>query len=122
MVAMGFARFPGAATACHGPAVATRPAVLLWSCGRDVYGSARRAPTRTTACRDIASGLDMDLTPAPAALPVATGCRALSDLSDAGVLTAVVRDRPQRTETVAVAAGRGLLLCGAAGPTASRTR
>jgi hypothetical protein len=82
MVAMGFLRFAGAATACSG-AVAIRPAVLLRPCGRDEDDLARRAPTRTTACRNIASGPGMALAPTPAALRVVTGSRALSDLSDA---------------------------------------
>ncbi|MGW5752532.1 hypothetical protein [Nocardia rhamnosiphila] len=122
MVAMGFARFMGAATACCGLAVAIRPAVLLRPCGWDDDDDpARRALARTTACRDIASGLGMALAPTPVALRVATGCRVLSDLSDAGVLAAALRDRPQRTKAVAVAAGWGLL-CAAAGLTATRAR
>ncbi|MET8795894.1 hypothetical protein ABZV91_05450 [Nocardia sp. NPDC004568] len=121
MVARGFARFMGAATACYGLAVAVRPAVLLGPCGWDDEDPARRALARTTACRDIASGLGMALAPTPAALRVATGCRVLADLSDAGVLAAALRDRPQRTKAVAVAAGWGLL-CGAAGLAATRTR
>ncbi|MFQ6227191.1 hypothetical protein [Nocardia sp. NPDC002869] len=120
MVAMGSARFMGAATACCGPTVAIRPAALLRPCGRDDDDSARRAPTQT-ACRDMASGLGTAFAPTPVALPVATGCRVLSDLSDAGVRATTPRDRPQRTEAVAVAAGRDLL-CGAAGLTATWTR
>ncbi|MGW6332676.1 hypothetical protein [Nocardia rhamnosiphila] len=121
MVAMGFARFTGAATVCYGLAVAIRPAVLLRPCGWDDDDPARRALARTTACRDIASGLGMTLAPTPATLRLATGCRVLSDLSDAGILAAALRDRPQRTKAVAVAVGWGLL-CGAAGLTATRTR
>ncbi|WP_157120027.1 hypothetical protein [Nocardia fusca] len=52
---------------------------------------------------------------------MATGSRVLSDLSDAALLAAALRDRPQRTTAVAVATGRALR-CGAAGPTATRTR
>lgn len=121
MVAMGRARVMGAATACYGPAVAVRPAVPLGPCGRDDEDPARRAPARTTACRDIASGLGMALTPTQAAPRRATGRRVLAALSDAGVLAAALGGRPQRTEAVTVAAGRGLP-CGAAGLTATRTR
>ncbi|MGW5383345.1 hypothetical protein [Nocardia sp. NPDC003963] len=121
MVAMGFARFVGAATACYGLAVAIRPAVLLRPCGWDDDDPGRRALARTTGYRDLASGLGMALAPTPAALRVATGCRVLADFSDAGVLAVALRDRPQRTKAVAVAAGWGLL-CGAAGLTATRTR
>ncbi|WP_063038684.1 hypothetical protein [Nocardia grenadensis] len=121
MVAMGLAGFAGAATACYGLAVAIRPAVLLRPCGWTEDDPAARALARMTACRDIVSGLGMALAPTPAALRVATGCRVLADLSDAVVLAAALRDRPQRTKAVAVAAGWGLL-CGTAGLTASRTR
>lgn len=121
MVAMGFARFMGAATACYGLAVAVRPALLLRPCGWDDADPGRRALARTTACRDLASGLGMALAPTPAALRVATGCRVLADFSDAGVLAVALRGRPQRTKAVAVATGWGLL-CGAAGLTATRTR
>ncbi|MFI2230520.1 hypothetical protein [Nocardia testacea] len=107
MVAMGRARVMGAATACYGPAVAVRPAVPLGPCGRDDEDPARRAPARTTACRDIASGLGMTLAPTPAALRMATDCRVLADLSDAGVLAAALRGRPHRTMAVAVAARPG---------------
>ncbi|MFI9532242.1 hypothetical protein ACIG56_03280 [Nocardia fusca] len=100
MVAMGFLRFAGAATACPGPAVAIRRAMLLRPCGRDEDDPAHRAPARTTACRDIASGPGMALAPTPAALRVAMGSRALSDLSDAALLAAAPRDRPQRTKAV----------------------
>lgn len=63
----------------------------------------------------------MALAPTPAALRVATGSPALSDLSDAALLAAALRDRPQRTKAVAAAAGRGLLRT-AARLTATRTR
>lgn len=120
MVAMGFLRFAGAATACSG-AVAIRPAVLLRPCGRDEDDLARRAPARTTACRNIASGPGMALAPTPAALRVVTGSRALSACPTPPLLAAAPRDRPQRTKAVAVAAGQGRR-CGAASLAATRTR
>ncbi|MEV0361775.1 hypothetical protein ACIBEK_23320 [Nocardia fusca] len=63
----------------------------------------------------------MALVPTPAAPAVATGSRVLSDLSDAALLAAALRDRPQRTTAVTMAAGRGLR-CGAAGLAATRPR
>ncbi|WP_328396732.1 hypothetical protein [Nocardia sp. NBC_00416] len=120
MTAMRIARFMGAATACYGLAVAVRPALLLRPCGWSDDDPARRALARTTAFRDLASGLGMALAPTPAALRIATGGRVISDFSDAGVLAVALRGQPQRARAVAVAAGWGVL-CGAAGLAATRT-
>ncbi|GGK92376.1 hypothetical protein GCM10011588_03550 [Nocardia jinanensis] len=114
---MRIARFVGAATACHGLAVAIRPAVLLRPCGWDDDHPGRRALARH---HHLASGLGTALAPTPAALRIATGCRVFSDFSDAGAFATALRGRPERAKAAAVTAGWGLLR-GAAGLTATRT-
>ncbi|MEU4311982.1 hypothetical protein [Nocardia sp. NPDC024068] len=121
MAAINFARIMGAATACYGLAVAARPSVLLAPCGWDDSDPGRRALARTTAFRDVASGLGMLVAPTAPALRIAVAGRVLSDFSDAAVLGTTLRGRPQRGKAVAVAAGWGLL-CAVAGVAATRAK
>ncbi|MFI5717235.1 hypothetical protein [Nocardia sp. NPDC051750] len=115
------ARLTGVATACYGAAVAVRPALLLTPCGWSDDDPARRVLTRTTGFRDLASGLAIALAPTPSALQMALAGRVAADFSDAAVLAAALRGRPERGKAVLVAAGWGLL-CGVSGLLATRER
>ena len=102
----------GLATAAYGLAVLVRPAVLLRPTGlASGEPSAALATTaRAAAGRDVVSGLAMACAPAGSGLRWAIAVRVGCDISDTVLFSAALRGR-ERTKSVAVAAGWGVL-CG----------
>ncbi|WP_067814606.1 hypothetical protein [Nocardia inohanensis] len=109
-------RVLGAATAAYGAAVAVRPEILLRPSGLGAGDEpALRTLTRLVALRDLASGLAMAVASGPQARRGVVAVRLASDLADTLVFGRALAGRPERTKTLAVTGGWGLLCAAAAG-------
>jgi hypothetical protein len=102
----------GLATAAYGASVLLRPALFLRPTGLDTGepGMALATTARAVAGRDLVSGLVMAFAPAGSGLRTAIAIRVGCDASDTVLFSAMLRG-PERTKSVAVAAGWGIL-CG----------
>ncbi|HEX6339344.1 MAG TPA: hypothetical protein VFZ85_20485 [Jiangellaceae bacterium] len=111
----------GLATAAYGASVLRRPSVLLRPTGLapGEPSAALSATARAVAGRDLVSGLVMAGAPAGSGLRTAIAIRVGCDLSDTVLFSAVLRG-PERTRSVAVAAGWGIL-CGLSALAARRS-
>lgn len=102
----------GLATAAYGASVLLRPALFLRPTGLAAGepGMALATTARAVAGRDLVSGLVMACAPAGSGLRTAIAIRVGCDASDTVLFSAMLRG-PERTKSVAVAAGWGIL-CG----------
>lgn len=105
-------RMLGLATAAYGLSVLVRPSVFLRPTGLATSepSAALATTARAVAGRDLVSGLVMSCAPAGSGLRTAIAIRVGCDLSDTVLFSAKLRG-PERTKSVAVAAGWGIL-CG----------